>query len=68
MPLVVPSARIDDWLTDGAAHVVDLIAPAPEGALVATPVSKHVNKVKNDDPECLLPVTRIADDPQGRLF
>ena len=47
---------------------MDLIAPAPEGALVATPVSKHVNKVKNDDPECLVPVTRMVDDAQGRLF
>jgi putative SOS response-associated peptidase YedK len=68
MPLVVPSARIDDWLTDAAAHVVDLIAPAPESSLVATPVSKHVNSVKNDDPECVLPVTRVAEDPQGSLF
>jgi putative SOS response-associated peptidase YedK len=67
-PLVVPPARIDDWLTDEAARVVDLIAPAPESALVATPVSKHVNSVKNDDPACVLPVTRAAEDPQGSLF
>lgn len=25
MPLVVPPARIDDWLTDEAPRVVDLI-------------------------------------------
>src|SRR6202142_634308 len=34
MPLVVPPARIDDWLTDEAPHVVALIAPAPESVLV----------------------------------
>ena len=27
------------------------------GRLVATQVSKHVNSVKNDDPECVLPAS-----------
>jgi putative SOS response-associated peptidase YedK len=65
---VVPPARIDDWLLDEAPHVVDLIAPAPESTLIATPVSKRVNSVKNDDPECLLPVARAAGPAQGSLF
>lgn len=68
MPLVVPGGRIDDWLTNEASRVVDLIAPAPESAFVATAVSKHVNSVKNDDPACVLPATRAAEDPQGSLF
>ena len=67
MPLLVPRDRIDDWLTDEAPRVVDLIAPAPESALIATPVSKRVNSVKNDDPECLLPVERRGE-AQGSLF
>ena len=67
MPLVVPGGRIDDWLTAEAPRVADLIAPAPENALVATTVSKHVNSVKNDDPRCVLPVER-AIDQQGRPF
>lgn len=67
MPLVVPAARIDDWLTDEAPHVVALIAPAPESVLTATPVSKRVNSVKNDDPDCLLPVEG-AVETQGSLF
>jgi putative SOS response-associated peptidase YedK len=29
MPLMVPQARIDDWLTDEAPRVVDLIGPPP---------------------------------------
>ena len=68
MPLVVPMARIDDWLTNEAARVVDLIAPAPEDALIGTPVSKHVNNVRNDNPTCVLPVERASVDPQGSLF
>ena len=67
MPLVVPPDRIDEWLIDEASHVVALIAPAPEDALIATPVSRRVNSVRNDDPECLLPVERTTDQ-QGSLF
>jgi putative SOS response-associated peptidase YedK len=63
MPLLVPPNRIDDWLTDEAPRVLDLITPAPESALVATPVSKRVN----DDPECLLPV-ELRGETQGTLF
>jgi putative SOS response-associated peptidase YedK len=68
MPLLVPRDRIDDWLTDEAPRVVDLIAPAPESALVATTVSTRVNSVKNDDPDCLLLVERPAEPRQGSLF
>ena len=39
-------------------RVLDLIAPAPDDTLVATPVSTRVNSVRNDDPACLLPVER----------
>jgi putative SOS response-associated peptidase YedK len=68
MPLVLPSNRIDDWLVDEATRVLDLIGPAPEDTLVATPVSTRVNSVRNDDPACLLPVERRAEDPQRSLF
>lgn len=68
MPLVVPSDRIDDWLTDEAPRVVDLIGPAPDGALIAAAVSTRVNSVKNDDPECLLTVERPPEPRQGNLF
>jgi putative SOS response-associated peptidase YedK len=67
MPLLVPPDRIDDWLTEEAPRVVDLIASAPEDALIATPVSTRVNSVRNDDPECLLPVEHRGDT-QGSLF
>jgi putative SOS response-associated peptidase YedK len=55
------------WLRDGPR---DLLRPAPEGALVATPVSRRVNSVKNDDPACLLPEAEGShpQDRQLRLF
>jgi putative SOS response-associated peptidase YedK len=34
---------------------MELLRPAREQMLVATPVSERVNPVKNDDPECLTP-------------
>jgi putative SOS response-associated peptidase YedK len=68
MPLVLPPDRIDDWLVEEAPSVLDLIVSAPEDTLVATPVSTRVNSVRNDDPACLLPVDRHADDRQRSLF
>jgi putative SOS response-associated peptidase YedK len=67
MPIVVPAGRINDWLTDEAPRVVNLIAPPPESALVATPVSKRVNSVRNDDPACVGPLEPSAER-QGSLF
>lgn len=54
MPVVLaargePARR---WLLEPAA---DLLVPAPPGFLVATPVSRRVNSVANDDPSCLGP-------------
>lgn len=66
MPLLVPPDRIDDWLTGEAARVVELIGPAPDSVLVATSVSKRVNSVRNDDPECLLPVARAKGTGMGK--
>jgi putative SOS response-associated peptidase YedK len=65
MPVIVPAARIDDWLTAPPAQAAALIAPAPEDALIATPVSRRVNKVANDDAACLAPPEA---DAQGSLF
>ena len=68
MPVIIPNlpaARIDDWLTGPPAAAAALIAPAPEDALIATPVSRRVNKVANDDAACLAPPEA---DAQGSLF
>ena len=65
MPVIVPAARIDDWLTAPPAEAAALLAPAPEDTLIATPVSRRVNKVANDDAACLAPPEA---DAQGSLF
>ena len=65
MPVIIPAARLDDWLTAEPAQAAALIAPAPEDALIATPVSRRVNSVRNDDAACLAPP---APDAQGSLF
>lgn len=71
MPVVVAPPAIDEWLTAEPAQAATLIRAAPDDALVATPVSRRVGSVKNDDPACLLPPDPAAERPapvQGRLF
>lgn len=55
MPLILPVERLDEWLDAGPADAARMIGPAPEGALVAAPVSKHVNSPRNDDQLCVAP-------------
>jgi putative SOS response-associated peptidase YedK len=68
MPLILPPERLDGWLADEATRVLDLIAPAPEAGLLATPVSTRVNNVRHDDPECLVAVEPGSQDAQRELF
>jgi putative SOS response-associated peptidase YedK len=67
MPVILEENAIEDWLfvRQTPASLMDLLLPAREGLLVATPVSSRANSVKNDDPECLEP--RAAGQPE-RLF
>lgn len=55
MPVILEDAVADDWLygRQSADSLMELLRPAEDGLLVATPVSARVNSVKNDDPECL---------------
>jgi len=73
MPVVIAPERLDDWLTGESARASSLLTSAPEESLIATPVSRRVNSVKNDDPDCLTPATANPSRPtepprQGRLF
>jgi putative SOS response-associated peptidase YedK len=62
MPAILSPTQAEAWLL---RPDVALLAPAPEEALLATPVSPRVNSVAHDDPECLAP----APEPsQGSLF
>ena len=55
MPVVIAASELDRWLGGAPAEAARALAPAPEDALVATRVSKHVNSVRNDDPGCVRP-------------
>ena len=68
MPVILPVERLDEWLTAEPAVAAAMIGPAPEAALVATPVSKHVNAVKHDDPECVAPLEHRGEPAQRSLF
>lgn len=55
MPVVLAAGDVDAWL-DGrsdTAALQQLLRPAPDDRLIATPVSPRVNDVRNDDPGCL---------------
>jgi putative SOS response-associated peptidase YedK len=67
MPVILPDAHLDDWLTGPAPRAVELVATAPDALLVATPVSKRANSPKHDDPACLVPAEH-TEDPQQTLF
>jgi putative SOS response-associated peptidase YedK len=59
MPVILPDDRVDEWMDprrEDLEALQELLAPAPEGSLIGTPVSQRVNSVKNDDPACLEPV------------
>jgi len=69
MPVVVAPAAIDEWLTAAPTEAVSLIRSAPDDTLIATPVSKRVGSVKNDDPGVLAPPgPEPAKPTQGSLF
>jgi putative SOS response-associated peptidase YedK len=68
MPVIVPESRLDEWLTAEPRIAAPLIAPAPEDALIATPVSKRANSVRNDDAACIAPAAHPVAPQQGSLF
>ncbi len=69
MPVVVAPAGIDTWLTAPPAQAAALIRSAPDDTLIATPVSKRVGSVKNDDPAVLAPPDPEPPKPaQQSLF
>lgn len=51
--MIVPPPPLDRWLGESPGDTAALIVPAPEDALAATRVSKHVNNVRNNDPGCV---------------
>jgi len=70
MPVVIPPAAIDQWLTAEPARAAELLGPAPDDALAVRRVGKRVGSVKNDDPACIEPAEPAARSGpvQGQLF
>jgi putative SOS response-associated peptidase YedK len=77
MPVILPPERVEEWLfvpprepeQESYAKIIHgVLLPADAGVLVATEVSRRVNSVKNDDPECLALAndTEVVEAP--RLF
>lgn len=65
MPAVLTPEEAQAWLR---APVRDVLHPASDELLIATPVSTRVNSVKNDDPGCLSPPSADAKPAQLPLF
>jgi putative SOS response-associated peptidase YedK len=63
MPVVLGADAYAIWLAaDSAAEeLMSLLVPAPDDALIATPVSPRVNRVANDDPACIVPLAVPVD-------
>jgi putative SOS response-associated peptidase YedK len=59
MPALLTPDGATRWLS---APDLELLAPAPENALISTFVSDRVSSVANDDPDCLTP-----SKPRGQM-
>jgi len=68
MPVILPKGAEDLWLDptiEDHTRLLDLLQPYPADEMTAHTVSKLVNSVKNDSPECIEPVAVMG---QPTLF
>ena len=77
MPVILSEETQALWLdplTEDAKNLEPLLLPAPLEFLTSHPVTDAVNSVKNQGPECILPLTGTPKNPPddspetGRLF
>ena len=77
MPVILSEETLALWLdplTEDPKNLEPLLIPAPVELLTSHPVAETVNSVKNQGPECIVPL--LADPveqaegppPAGRLF
>jgi len=55
MPVVLSPDDYERWMTtepEKTRGLADLLRPAPDGTLYKTPVTRHVNNARHDDPAC----------------
>jgi putative SOS response-associated peptidase YedK len=62
MPLIIQPDDYAAWLDSSNPKGGELLKPFPSGLMRYYPVSTRVNKVSNDDAECLEPVEGSAAD------
>lgn len=64
MPVVLAARDYALWLdprVDDPEPILPLLHPSPSEFFAAHPVGGHVNRPKNDDPECVRPVAALPD-------
>jgi putative SOS response-associated peptidase YedK len=67
MPVILPPAEFDAWLTGTQTDALALLDASREAGLVASPVGRRVNDPGNDDPGCITPVGGGRADESARL-
>ena len=68
MPVFLSETSYDQWLApdyNDFESLKSLLVPASETLLQTTPVSRHVNNVKNDDPKCIVRHESNAAKPRS---
>jgi putative SOS response-associated peptidase YedK len=68
MPAIIDPLEHERWLFGRPAEAQPLLASAPAGALHASAVSRRINSIEFDDPECVAPVQATASGPVRELF
>ena len=63
MPVIVPPDAYEQWLDPDWPDAASLIAPYRAESMTYWPVSTRVNSVKNDDADCIVPLTADDDAP-----
>jgi putative SOS response-associated peptidase YedK len=62
MPVIIPADQEDTWLdptVDDSARLLALLEPYPADEMETCEVSRIVNSVANDSPQCLLPAAAL---------
>ena len=71
MPVILPKAQVERWLNPDLKSADDLrsaLVPFPAESMVAVPISRRVNDVGHDDPDCLQEVEPPAPPPSQLGF
>lgn len=62
MPVIIAPSDFETWLTGDVDAALDLLRPAPDRLLTATPVGDRVNRADNDGPGLIEPVAAMRID------